>query len=121
MDLLDPQNINVPSNSKPFQLKVDRKGRKNGRCKNPVSDLRDVIRRIRKRRNAMATTTSSFVQQTSSSSLSGTTHANYQWMTDANGNWYSLEYVQDTAKAGVQDEWNARVETFKTEFQDNDM
>lgn len=69
----------------------------------------------------MATTTSSFVQQTSSSSLSGTTHANYQWVTDANGNWYSLEYVQDTAKAGVQDEWNARVETFKTEFQDNDL
>lgn len=115
---LDPQNINAPSDSRPFQLKVDRKGRKNGRCKNPVLDLRDVIRRIRKRRNAMATTTTSFVSQTSSFS-SGTTASNYQWVTDANGNWYYFEFLPDMT--GVQDEWNSRVETFKTEFQDNDL
>lgn len=115
---LDPQNINAPSDAKPFQLKVDRKGRKNGRCKNPVFDLRDVIRRIRKRRNAMATTTTSFVSQTSSFS-SGTTASNYQWVTDAHGNWYYFEFLPDMT--GVQDEWNSRVETFKTEFQDNDL
>lgn len=113
---LDPQNINAPSDSEPF--KVDRKGRKNGRCKNPVFDLRDVIRRIRKRRNAMATTTTSFVSQTSSFS-SGTTASNYQWVTDAHGNWYYFEFLRDMT--GVQDEWNSRVETFKTEFQDNDL
>lgn len=42
-----------------------------------------------------------------------------QWVTDANGNWYFFEFLPDMT--GVQDEWNSRVETFRTEFQDNDL